>query len=441
MAATDSNLQLSDLAELPSSDLLRRCDDCGREFPISKNAPHQRFCNRICRDRASWARKSFKQLTGAQLLLPHADFCRPTSNDVREMLTGAHLAKRAAERAAALRAAQEAAEISSKEPVMPRELQIRHLADAMIRDYRINEAKTLPDLLSRWHLHLEPFFAELRVFDVPGNLTVDSPEVRFLVDFENRLALYIDQRQQEKAKNASINRELMALKRMFKLAVQRGRISSAPYIPHLKERNVRKGFLEDREYERLEKVFSSTSPLWMRTLFALAFNFGWRKSELLGLRVRQIDLAGRVIRLDPGTTKNDEARAAVLTDHLLGMVSECVAGKQPEDFVLTRDRDRRGRRSRGRRIAGFRKAWEEAVKSAGMPALLFHDLRRTAVRNMVRCGISERVAMQLSGHKTRSVFDRYHIVCETDLHEAAKKLSEASAKRCQQRIEQSAGAA
>jgi len=78
----------------------------------------------------------------------------------------------------------------------------------------------------------------------------------------------------------------------------------------------------------------------------------------------------------------------------------------------------------GKRITDFEKAWDAARIAAGVPEALFHDLRRTAVTRMVEAGLSENEAMQISGHRTRAVFDRYHIVSEGRLKQNAQKLED-----------------
>lgn len=215
----------------------------------------------------------------------------------------------------------------------------------------------------------------------------------------DRVNAYIDSRQEQGASNASINRELAVLKRAFYLGQESTppKIQRVPHFNMLKEDNTRKGFLDSDDYEKLARECGRFG-LWMRTAFEIGYTYGWRHSEVLGLTVGQISIGDQVIRLNPGETKNDEAREVNLTATLLQLLRECIRGKADDDFVLTREN--------GKCVLDFRGAWESATEKAGKPGLLFHDMRRTAIRNMVRVGISEKVAMHISGHKTRSVFDR-----------------------------------
>ena len=278
-------------------------------------------------------------------------------------------------------------------------VRMSELAEDLIRDYRINGLKSIDDVKSRWDLHLKPFFGLLRAVEVSSQL----------------VAKYVDERQQGKAGNATINRELAALKRMFNLARESTppKVASVPYIPMLKESNIRTGFLETAQHDALAAECAKAG-LWLRAMFEVGYALGWRHSEVLGLRVRQVDMLSNTIRLEVGTTKNGKGRQAVMTQGLRELMTQCMIGKKCDDALFTR--------SNKKPVRDFRTSWDNACKNAAVPGLLFHDLRRTAVRNMVRAGIPERVAMQISGHKTRAIFDRYDIVSERDLKEAAYKL-------------------
>jgi len=147
-----------------------------------------------------------------------------------------------------------------------------------------------------------------------------------------------------------------------------------------------------------------------------------------------VHLAAGTVRLDSGTTKNREGRTVILTLDLRAVLLEqrrqaCVIVKKRNPEATARDVAEAipwvFHRS-GKQIRDFRTAWKSACKKAGLTGRIPHDFRRTAVRNMVRAGIPERVAMMISGHKTRSVFDRYDIVSEADLRQAAERLAAAS---------------
>jgi len=149
-------------------------------------------------------------------------------------------------------------------------------------------------------------------------------------------------------------------------------------------------------------------------MFEVGYTFGWRHEELLALRIRQVNVSAGTIRLEPGSTKNDQGREVSMTLPVKTLLTQCVVGKQPEDFVFTRED--------GKPVRDFRGAWANACVAAGVPDLLFHDLRRTAARNLRRAGVAEGVIMKIDGWKTRSVFERYAIVSQGDIRDAMTSL-------------------
>jgi len=291
----------------------------------------------------------------------------------------------------------------------PGRVSFAELAQEFLDDYRINSRKSLVWAERRIERHLKPFFGELRVADIT------TQHVR----------TYATKRLEQRASNGSVNRELAALKRMFNLAAAMTppKVIRVPYIPMLKESNVRKGFFEHSEYLALRRNL----PEYLKPVLTFGYYTGARVGEILNLRWRQVDLKGGTVHLDPGTTKNDQPRTIPLARelvHTLKMLKAVHDLSRPDgETVFTRN---------GKRIRTFYVAWKSACERTGVSGRLFHDLRRTAVRNMVRAGVPERVAMAISGHKTRSVFDRYNIVAERDLQEAARRLEDhlgGSAKR------------
>ena len=245
---------------------------------------------------------------------------------------------------------------------------------------------------------------------------------------------YIEKRQGEGAENATINRELSALRRAYTLAFdcKPRRVDDIPKVTKLEENAAREGFVEDEQFTALK---TAADELWLRALLVTAYNFGFRRNELLGLKVSQVNLARRTIRLAAVSTKNKTPRTIKMTQEVLELISQCVNGKTGQDYVFTRGTEP---------IEDFRGAWWALCETAGLgkfvakkwTGLLFHDLRRSAVRNLVASGVNEKTAMTVSGHKSRSVFDRYQIVSEKDLEEVADKLE----KRTESKTEMAAPA-
>jgi integrase len=191
---------------------------------------------------------------------------------------------------------------------------------------------------------------------------------------------------------------------MFHLAIRRGQLERMPVFPNrLEENPPREGFFEHQEYL---KVRAELPPSYQDVL-DFAYYSGWRRNEILFLTWADVDLTGGVVRLTPKRSKTKAGRVLPISPPLRAVLDRR-AQKTPveEDRVFHRD---------GVTVRAWRTALRDACRRAGVPHRLLHDCRRTAARNLIRAGVPERVAMLLTGHKTRAVFDRYNIVNEREL--------------------------
>ena len=276
------------------------------------------------------------------------------------------------------------------------------LAEDFLTDYRVNGNRSLV----RAEISVRHLKKRFEGCSVPQ---ITTPQIQ----------AYVEQRLIEKAANATINNELKALRRMLNLGAKQTppKVDRVPYIPMLRENNVRKGFFEHGDFLALR----DNLPDYLKGFVAFAYRSGWRLSEIVNLTWRQVDLKQGIVRLEVGETKNDEARTLYLDAELQQVFLEQLKRRRilersgvilPYVFPNSKGTGK---------IVNIRKTWKAACKNAGIGERLFHDFRRTAVRNMVRAGIPERVAMMVSGHKTRTIFERYNIVNNQDLKMAAEQ--------------------
>lgn len=276
----------------------------------------------------------------------------------------------------------------------------------VVDDYKLNDLRSLAKVEDRIRLHLAPFFGRHNAAGV-----TDDDVRRFMAE-----------RRAADASNAEINRELAILRRAYSLAQKT--VTTRPDIPKLKEADPRSGFFEAEQFEAVCRHL----PAPLAPAFRFAYVTGWRiHSEVFALPWRLVDFDAGEIRLERDMTKNAEGRVFPINDTL----AEILTTQRAYTDAVQRQRNmvvpwvfHRA----GKRVKDFYGAWDAACEAAGCPGRLAHDLRRTAVRNLVRAGIPEGVAMRLTGHKTRAVFERYNIVSGDDLRDAVARLELATGK-------------
>jgi integrase len=269
------------------------------------------------------------------------------------------------------------------------------MANAYLEDYQLQRYRSLTTARGRVE-HLRSVFG-------------GQPAAMIKADAVREYQLT---RRREGAEAATVNRETSALSRMFQLAIRRGLLERMPLFPkRLQENPPRDGFFEHDEYLKVRACL----PGPYQDVLDFAYYSGWRRMEILGLTWDEVDLRGGVIRLTPRRSKTKTGRVLPIS----APVQQVLTRRQSERRID----DARVFRRDGVTVRAWRTALRDACRKAGVPHRLLHDCRRTAARNLIRAGVPERVAMLLTGHKTRAIFDRYNIVNEQELLTAGERLA------------------
>ena len=270
----------------------------------------------------------------------------------------------------------------------------------VLQDYQVKARRSVPPLKRI----VEHFGAEAKALDITPDRVTD----------------YVVKRLKAEAAAQTVKNEVAALGRGFTLAYRAGLLAHRPHFETPRVNNARTGFVTDAEVAALLPHL----PAYMRPFVEADYITGWRRGELRSLRWAQVDEESGTIRLERGTTKSGEPRSFPFVAH--PRLTELLE----EQREATRAFERKSGsvcpwvfHRAGHQVAWYYEAWKTACEKAEMPGRLLHDFRRSAVRNLVRAGVSEQVAMTLTGHKTRAIFDRYHIVSSTDQVEAVRKLA------------------
>ena len=231
-------------------------------------------------------------------------------------------------------------------------------------------------------------------------------------------------RKQQGAAGGTVNREVSALKRALRLAVESRLLDHCPVFPQrLAESEPRQGFFEHDDYLAIRDELAP----WAQDILDFAYYTGWRRSEILGLEWGEVFEDS--IRLNPKRVKTRRPRLRPITEDLAPIIARRTRERVFSClYVFHRN---------GKRIptATWQVHWTKARERAGRLHILLHDARRTVVRNLIRAGVRERVAMEMTGHVSRRIFDRYHIIREDDLEEAGQKLKDyLDTKECEGKI-------
>lgn len=212
---------------------------------------------------------------------------------------------------------------------------------------------------------------------------------------------------------ATLDREIELLKRVLNYAVECRRLYANPVakVKLLGKVNTRRSVIKtDKAFDELLAAAADS----LKPILVVAYDTGMRLTEILRFRWEQYDRAEGCLDLDADQTKGERARKVFLTRRAIETL-EAINVKGP--FMFTNPKT-------GSYYRDVRKVFDSARRAIGRPELWFHDLRRSFVTRAVKRGISQKVVMEMTGHKSPSVFDRYNIVFDEAVRDAARRLEE-----------------
>jgi integrase len=280
---------------------------------------------------------------------------------------------------------------------------------ALLRDYELRGVRSLAQV--RAHLGFPP-----QSDGAPRRILEAFGRERVIEVTEEMVDEYIRQRLAAGARPATINRETQLLAQAIRPFLLKHRLPVPP-MRKLPEENTREGFLTRAEIESVIKRL----PPDLRDFTRWAYFTAWRKGEIASLRWTDVDVEGRTVRLSWRRSKNKKARTMTLAGELAAIIERRSAARAALVVKKGLETDRVFFRKDGSPVQDFKKAWASACKASGVADRLFHDLRRSGIRNMTRAGVSRKVATTISGHRTEAIYARYDIADEEDLKDAVIK--------------------
>jgi integrase len=282
-------------------------------------------------------------------------------------------------------------EIAATRPAGVEQIRTGALLQMVINDCRRDDQADLRETEQPVNRLLKPYF---------GQMSAEEFSTKALNN-------YINQRQELDRTNGTINREWAHLRRAFLLGYQNEPqlVFRLTVVKSLREDNVCEGFLKaDKYYLILDELTEEIKPV-----FVVAYHLGMRTGELLAIKRSWVDLPEELIHVNGRVTKNRASKTAPIYRQMKPWLEKLLSQGEQESpkcvWLFSTD---------GKPIKRFRADLVKACEAAGVPGLLFHNLRRKVVRNMIRAGVPEKVAMQISGHKTASMLWRYNITDTTD---------------------------